>query len=134
MVLCDKRRGQKAGGALDALRSARDARADESLDIVYKQYSLRGMWTIVEEREASKVLDKLPRHVGEKYAFWCAIVRQSGPHGLRAIKSFHDEKLRGKLSDLRSSRLNEQWRVLCRVHADVVTVYVERLGPHDYRP
>ena len=88
------------------------------------------MWTILEQREAAKAIDKLPRLVAEKYALWCAIVRQSGPHGLRAIKSFHDEKL----ADLRSSRLNLQWRVLYRVRADVVTVTVERITPHDYRP
>ena len=92
------------------------------------------MWRIVEERAAAKTIDKIPPKVAEKYAFWCAIVRQSGPHGLRAIKSFHDEKLTGKLANLRSSRLSQQWRVLYRVEADVVSVYVERITPHDYRP
>ena len=92
------------------------------------------MWTIVEGLDAAKALDKLPRQVGEKYAMWCAIVRQSGPHGLRVMKSFHDEKLRGKLAHLRSSRLSQQWRVLYRTDANVVTVYVERVTPHDYRP
>ncbi len=92
------------------------------------------MWTVLEQRAAAKAIDKLPHHVGEKYAFWCAIVRQSGPEGLRAIKSFHDEKLTGKLASIRSSRLNEQWRVLYRVEADVVTVFVERITPHGDRP
>jgi plasmid maintenance system killer protein len=92
------------------------------------------MWRVVEERDASKTIDRLPHHIAEKYAFWCAIVRQSGPQGLRAIKSFHDEKLSGKLAPLRSSRLSQQWRVLYRVEADAVTVYVERITPHDYRP
>jgi plasmid maintenance system killer protein len=91
------------------------------------------MWTIVEARDASKAIDKLPHNVGEKYALWCAIVRQSGPPGLRLIKSFHDEKLAGKLAALRS-RLSGQWRVLYRVRADVVTVYVEGVSAHDYRP
>jgi plasmid maintenance system killer protein len=91
------------------------------------------MWTIVEARDAAKMLDKLPRHIGEKYAFWCAIVRQSGPQGLRAMKSCHDEKLGGQLSDMRSSRLSQQWRVLYRVREDIVTVQVERITPHDYR-
>jgi plasmid maintenance system killer protein len=92
------------------------------------------MWTILEARDAAKALDTLPPQVAEKYAFWCAIVRMSGPNGLRAIKSFHDEKLSGKLAHLRSSRLNQQWRVLYRVEADVVIVYVEDVTPHDYRP
>ena len=104
------------------------------LYISKKQYTLWLIWTILEQREAAKALDKLPRPIAEKYAFWCAIVRQSGPDGLRAIKSFHDEKLAGKLAHLRSSRLNQRWRVLYRVEAKVVTVHVERLTPHDYRP
>jgi len=91
------------------------------------------MWTIVEEQEVAKILDELPPQVADKYAVWTAIVRQQGPHGLRTIKSFHDEKLSGKLSHLRSSRLSKQWRVLYRVAGDVVTVYVERISPHDYR-
>ena len=103
------------------------------LDIAYREYTLRSMWTIVEARDAAKALDKLPRHVAEKYAIWCAIVRQSGPEGLRAIKSFHDEKLAGKLANRRSSRLSDQWRVLYHVEADSVIVYVDRVTPHDYR-
>lgn len=91
------------------------------------------MWTIVEARDAAKVIDKLPPQVAEKYAFWCAVVRQSGPRGLRTLKSFHDEKLAGKLAHLRSSRLNQQWRVIYRVEAATVTAYVERVTPRDHR-
>lgn len=92
------------------------------------------MWTIVEHRDAAKAIDKLQPQVAEKYAMWCAIARQSGPQGLRTIKAFHDEKLSGKLAGLRSSRLSQQWRVIYRVEHTRVTVYVERISPHDYRP
>lgn len=92
------------------------------------------MWSIVEHNDAAKAIDKLQPRVIERYTMWCAIVRQSGPQGLRAIKGFHDEKLSGKLAGLRSSRLNQQWRVIYRVEQTRVTVYVERLTPHDYRP
>ena len=105
-----------------------------AIDIPPRQYIFWRMWTIREARDAAKAIDKLPPQVAEKYAFWCAIVRQSGPHGLRALKSLHDEKLSGKLAHLRSSRLSQQWRVIYRVEADVVTVHVERVTPHDYRP
>jgi plasmid maintenance system killer protein len=91
------------------------------------------MWTVVEERAAAKVIDRLPPQVAEKYAFWLAVVRQSGPQALRAFKAFHDEKLSGKLAHLRSSRLSLQWRVLYRAEATVVTVFVERITAHDYR-
>ena len=65
-----------------------------AIDIPPRQYIFWRMWTIREARDAAKAIDKLPPQVAEKYAFWCAIVRQSGPHGLRALKSLHDEKLR----------------------------------------
>lgn len=90
-------------------------------------------WTIVEERDAVKVIDVLPPQVAGKYTTWLSIVREQGPQGLRAIKGFHDEKLGGELKRHRSSRLNQQWRVIYRVEANVVTVYVERITPHDYR-
>lgn len=92
------------------------------------------MWRIVEARTAARVIDTLQPPVAEKYALWCAIVRHSGPAGLRTIRSFHDEKLRGRLAHLRSSRLSQQWRVLYSVDAEVVTVTVERVTAHDYRP
>ncbi len=90
-------------------------------------------WAIVEERDAVKVIDRLPPQVAGKYTTWLAIVREQGPQGLRAIKGFHDEKLGGELKQLRSSRLSQQWRVIYRVESNVVTVYVERITPHDYR-
>jgi mRNA-degrading endonuclease RelE of RelBE toxin-antitoxin system len=92
------------------------------------------VWEILEEREAQKAVDKLPPKVAEKYAFWAAVVRQSGPQGLRLINSFHDEKLTGKLAHLRSSRLSLQYRVVYSADRDTVTVRVVRITPHDYRP
>ena len=80
-----------------------------------------------------KAIDKLQPIVAEKYAFWCAVVRQSGPQGLRAIKGFHDEKLGGKLAHLRSSRLSLHWRVFYSVNESTVTVSVEDVNAHDYR-
>ena len=92
------------------------------------------MWEVEEERAAAKAIDRLPPQVSRKYTFWLAVVRNSGPAGLRALKSFHDEKLAGELLGLRSSRLSQQWRVLYRVETEEQTVYVERITPHDYRP
>jgi toxin HigB-1 len=91
------------------------------------------MWTVVEEKNAVKAIDKLPHAVAEKYALWCSIVRTSGPRGLRAVRGFRDEKLAGKLAHLRASRLSIHWRVIYRVDSDVVTVTVENVTPHVYR-
>jgi mRNA-degrading endonuclease RelE of RelBE toxin-antitoxin system len=90
------------------------------------------MWTVLESKEAAKILDKLPPNILEKYEFWCSVVRMSGPAGLRHIKGFHDEKLQGKLRGLRSSRLSLQWRVVYQVESSIVTVLVDKITPHKY--
>ena len=104
------------------------------LTIPLWEYTLSAMArTIVEERDAVKAIDALPPHVAGKYTTWLSIVREQGPQGLRAIKGFHDEKLSGDLKGLRSSRLSQQWRVIYRVESHIVTLYVERITPHNYR-
>lgn len=92
------------------------------------------MWTIAETKVAAKALSKLPENILRNYAAWCAIVRAEGPTGLRAIKGFHDEALGGKLKGSRSSRLSIQWRIIYSVKSEVVTVTVEQVTPHVYRP
>jgi hypothetical protein len=69
----------------------------------------------------------------ERYEFWLSVVRLSGPGGLRAIRGFNDEALSGEWKGLRSSRLNEQWRVIYRLEASALSVYVMRVSQHDYR-
>lgn len=91
------------------------------------------MWSVLESREAAKALDKLPKQIVEKYEFWMAIVRQSGPMGLRTIRGFHDEALSHEWKGFRSSRLSLQWRVIYKIDAAVVSVCVVRVTPHDYR-
>ena len=57
----------------------------------------------------------------------------SGPQGLRLIKGFHDEALRGEWKGHRSSRLGLQYRVIYKVEAEEVEVLVVDVTPHDYR-
>ena len=91
------------------------------------------MWTVYESHRAAKVLGKVPNPVAEKYEIWLAIVRQSGPPGLREIRGFKDEALGGEWKGYRSSRLSISWRVIYRVEANTVSVYVVEVTPHDYR-
>jgi plasmid maintenance system killer protein len=91
------------------------------------------MWTVLESHNAAKGISKAPRQVAEKYEVWLAIVRQSGPAGLRLIRGFNDEALSGNWKAYRSSRWNAQWRVIYRVEANIVSVYVVEITPHDYR-
>lgn len=92
------------------------------------------MWRIDEHRQVDKDLSgRVPAEIRKRYEKWKDIASLSGPAGLRAIKGFRDEALSGKWKGYRTSRLNEQWRVIYRVAADVLLVRVVRVTPHDYR-
>ena len=91
------------------------------------------MWEIYEHRRLSKVLPKQPDAVLMRYEKWKDIVRVSGPQGLRAIKGFHDEALRGEWRGHRSSWLTAQYRVLYRIEAQEVQVLVIDVTAHDDR-
>lgn len=91
------------------------------------------MWEVFEHRRAVRRLDRLPVDILARYEKWKDIVRVSGPQGLRLIKGFHDEALRGEWKGHRSSRLNQQYRVIYRVEAERVEVLVVDVTAHDYR-
>jgi toxin HigB-1 len=92
------------------------------------------MWRIEEHRQVDKDLSgRIPVEILKRYEKWKDIAALSGPTGIRAIKGFRDEALSGRWKRYRSSRLNEQWRVIYRVAAKVLLVRVVRVTPHDYR-
>jgi addiction module RelE/StbE family toxin len=91
------------------------------------------MWKIFEHRRASKQLIALPVDVLKRYDKWKDIVAISGPDGLKQIKGFRDEALRGEWKDHRSSRLNIQYWAIYRIEKDQVLVEVVSVTPHDYR-
>jgi addiction module RelE/StbE family toxin len=91
------------------------------------------MWEIYEHRRVPRQLQRLPTEVLERYEKWKDIVRLSGPKGLRAIRGFRDEALRGEWRGHRSSRLNIQYRVIYKIDNENVLVQVVKVTPHDYR-
>ena len=91
------------------------------------------MWEIYEHRRLSKQLKGAPQEVLKRYEKWKDIVRLSGPKGLRKIKGFHDEALRGEWKGHSSSRLGLQYRVIYKALKDQVLIQVVNLSPHDYR-
>ena len=93
------------------------------------------MWRIEEHRNVDKELSsgRVPLEILKRYEKWKDIAVLSVPLGLRSIKGFRDEALSGEWKGFRSSRLNEQWRVIYQVVADALLVQVVRVTPHDYR-
>jgi mRNA-degrading endonuclease YafQ of YafQ-DinJ toxin-antitoxin module len=92
------------------------------------------MWRIEEHRRVDKQLSgAVPEEVLKRYEKWKDIAMLSGPQGLRAIKGFHDEGLAGEWKGHRSSRLRLQWCVIYKLVAEVLSIQVVEVTPHDYR-
>jgi len=91
------------------------------------------MWGVYEHRRVAKQLDVLPVEVLKRYEKWKDVAMVSGPLGLRVIRGFHDEALRGDWQGYRSSRLGLQYRVIYRVMASEAIFQVVSVTPHEYR-
>ncbi len=91
------------------------------------------MWQILEHRRVVRRLAKTPIDVLKRYEKWKDIVTISGPQGLRLIKGFRDESLKGDWKGHRSSRLGDQYRVIYLVEEREIVVKVIDLTAHDYR-
>ena len=90
------------------------------------------MWSIYEKKSVLKVLDRLPTDVLLKYEAWKRIVELEGPAGLRSIKGFHDDALKGEWKGFRSSRLGKKWRVIYLIEKEQLEVLVIEVMPHTY--
>lgn len=90
------------------------------------------MWEVYEHRRVPRELKKLTLDVLERYEKWKDIIMISGREGLRRIRGFNDEALRGEWKGYRSSRLNRQYRVIYKIERQQVLVKVVKVTPHDY--
>ncbi len=91
------------------------------------------MWQIYEHKRVPRQLSRIPREVLQRYEKWKDIVAISGPEGLKRIRGFNDESLKGEWKGFRSSRLNLQYRVIYKIEKDRVLVEVVNVTAHDYR-
>lgn len=90
------------------------------------------MLTIYEKKSLAKTIRKVPTDVIKHYEIWKRIIELEGLQGLRVIKGFHDEALKGEWNGYRSSRLNLKWRVIYKSHAEHFEIYVIDINPHKY--
>lgn len=82
------------------------------------------MYNILEHRQVVKELARTPVQIKKNYLAWKRIIEFEGPEGLKLIKGFHDEALKGEWLGYRSSRLNKQWRVIYKIDREILVVYV----------
>ena len=91
------------------------------------------MWEVFEHRRVDQQVKKVPIDILKRYEKWKDIVTISGPHGLRRIKGFRDESLKGHWKGHRSSRLGQEYRVIYRVERERILVEMISVTAHDYR-
>jgi len=91
------------------------------------------MWVIYEHHSLVRKLPRIPTDVLKRYEKWKDIVAISGPDGLRLIKGFHDESLRGEWQGHRSSRLGLKYRLIYMIEDKKLYVQVIDITAHDYR-
>ena len=90
------------------------------------------MWSVFEKRSLAKALKKAPTEILKRYEAWKRIVEISGPTGLKLIRGFRDESLKGEWKGYRSSRLGIQWRVIYKIENEVLEIHVFEITPHKY--
>ena len=87
------------------------------------------MWNVFEKKAVLKSIKSAPVEVLKRYEAWKRIVEISGPSGLKLIRGFRDELLKGEWKGYRSSRLGIQWRVIYKIENEVLEVHVFEITP-----
>ncbi len=91
------------------------------------------MWQILENKKVKKQLGKCPKRILKEYETWKVVVSLSGPNALRKMPGYNDHALKGEWKGVRTSYLNDQWRVFYYIDKKKITVNVLEVNPHDYR-
>ena len=90
------------------------------------------MWTVFERKQLGKTIKKTPKDILVRYEAWKRTVELLGPQGLKKIRGFNDEALRGDWKGFRSSCLGKPWRVIYKVEGKIFQVFVVEIVPHKY--
>jgi plasmid maintenance system killer protein len=102
------------------------------LDMVKECVNMTKMKIYVDDKKVLKTLKKLGKPVRAAYSAWKNILSNEGMEGLRKIKGFHFEKLKGNRKGQHSCRLNRGYRVIF-IKTDIsVIIEVLEVNKHEY--
>jgi addiction module RelE/StbE family toxin len=90
------------------------------------------MYAIYEKKSLIKSIKLAPIRIKKEYELWKRIVEFQGTQGLKMMKGYHDEALKGEWNGFRSSRLSLQWRVIYKVENTTLEIYVIDVSAHKY--
>ncbi|HEU5280907.1 MAG TPA: type II toxin-antitoxin system mRNA interferase toxin, RelE/StbE family [Gammaproteobacteria bacterium] len=88
------------------------------------------MLAIYEKKSLLKSLKAIPLNIRKQYEIWKRIIELEGVQGLKNIKGYHDEALKGGWKGFRSSRLSLQWRVIYKIEKEELEVYIIDINTH----
>ncbi|MCZ2142016.1 MAG: hypothetical protein LC102_01135 [Ignavibacteriales bacterium] len=93
------------------------------------------IWKVRWDKKIEKMLDDLPKHVVGSFYDWTKALERDGMEATRKLPGYHDEKLNGKLSGLRSVRLGKAYRVFYFEMAEgtIKIAQVEKVSKHEYK-
>ncbi|MGR3177234.1 MAG: type II toxin-antitoxin system RelE/ParE family toxin [Candidatus Anammoxibacter sp.] len=77
-------------------------------------------------------MSKLDKSIRAAYSAWKWIVINNGIEGLRNVKGFHFEKLKGKRKGQYSCRLNKGYRVFFKKIVNTIIIEVLEINKHAY--
>jgi Txe/YoeB family toxin of Txe-Axe toxin-antitoxin module len=87
---------------------------------------------IVDERKILKTLNKSDKSIRAAYSAWKGIVTNHGLRGVRSVKGFHLEKLKGKREGQYSCLLNRGYRVFFKEIDNNIEIEVLEISKHAY--
>lgn len=95
---------------------------------------LNDIYEITISRAAITQLQKTPIYIREKLYMWVERDKLLGLSGVRKIKSYHDEPLKGERVGQRSIRLNKAYRAIYVIREDDTIEFAEirEVSKHDY--
>lgn len=85
-------------------------------------------------KKAAENINKIPRHIADKFWTWVEDVEIDGIRVVRKMKSYHDEPLQGKRFGQRSIRLNRSYRAFYIEKQDglIELIEVQEINKHGY--
>ncbi len=87
---------------------------------------------VVDESRILKTLNKIDKPIRAAYSAWKGIVTNHGLRGLRNVKGFHLEKLKGKRRGQYSCRFNRGYRIFFKQIDINLMIEVLEINKHEY--
>ncbi len=91
-----------------------------------------GETKVICSKTFTKQLEKVPKHIKNKFMLWLFSVETIGIMETMKSKGFHDEPLKGERYGQRSVRLSQSYRLIYRLIDNYLRLELLEVHKHDY--